>query len=147
MSKNNASRAFVALNTVEHKTSHETITESLKLPNKYIKQITNNTTEVTVNGMCGVIEMAGVELTGQSNARFSVKNSSVLATSRIFLQVESFIDIFSGATQGPHCCIDTIADGSFVISISNPDQFDCNTPRIHFLIVNNPGEPVYQVPS
>lgn len=96
-----------------------------------ITQETAITTGVTLNKPSGVITTVSTTVAAGSNASFTVTNSFCKATSVIQLTVDD------SATAGlAKLNVQTIADGSFVINITNihgANAFN-NVIKIHFVI-------------
>ena len=102
-----------------------------------VTQLTNHTTGVTLNTTSGVIQLAAVALANDTNAEFTVTNSTVQADSVILLTMQ---DENTTDNAQLSCAVHTIAGGSFKISLMHSDA-TCATSatasKIHFLVINN----------
>lgn len=97
-----------------------------------VTQITAITTGVTVAGTAGRITTVSTTVAAGSNASFTVTAPDCLATSTVILTVDD------SATAGlAKLNVQTVADGSFVINITNIHSANAfnNVIRIHYLIV------------
>ena len=102
-----------------------------------ITQATNHTTGVTINATSGVIQLAAVALANDTNAEFTVTNSTVQADSVILVTMQ---DQNTTNNAQLSCAIHTIAGGSFKISIMHSDATGATSAtasKIHFLVINN----------
>lgn len=97
-----------------------------------VTQLTAITTGVTVAGTAGVITTVSTTVAAGSNASFTVTAPDCLATSTVMLTVDD------SATAGlAKVNVQTVADGSFVVNITNihgANAFN-NVIKIHYLIV------------
>lgn len=97
-----------------------------------VTQITAITTGVTVAGTAGRITTVSTTVAAGSNASFTVTAPDCLATSTVILTVDD------SATAGlAKLNVQTVADGSFVINITNIHSANAfnNVIKIHYLIV------------
>jgi hypothetical protein len=97
-----------------------------------ITQITAITTGVTVAGTAGVITTVSTTVAAGSNASFTVTAPDCLSTSVVQLTVDD------SATAGlAKLNVQTVADGSFVVNITNVHSTNAfnNVIKIHYLIV------------
>ena len=102
-----------------------------------VTQATDHTTGVTINATSGVITLAAVALANDTNAEFTVTNSTVQADSVILVTMQ---DENTTNNAQLSCAIHTIAGGSFKISIMHSDAVGATSAtasKIHFLVINN----------
>ena len=102
-----------------------------------VTQATDHTTGVTINATSGVITLAAVALANDTNAEFTVTNSTVQADSVILVTMQ---DENTTNNAQLSCAIHTIAGGSFKISIMHSDATGATSAtasKIHFLVINN----------
>ena len=102
-----------------------------------ITQATDHTNGVTINATSGVIQLAAVALNATTNAEFTVTNSTVQADSVILITVQ---DENTTDNKSMFATIHTIAAGSFVINLANPNSSgntSATASKIHFLVINN----------
>lgn len=97
-----------------------------------VTQLTAITTAVVVAGTTGVITTVSTTVAAGGNASFTVTAPDCLATSTVILTVDD------SATAGlAKLNVQTVADGSFVINVTNihgTNAFN-NVIKIHYLIV------------
>ena len=102
-----------------------------------VTQATDHTTGVTINATSGVIQLAAVALANDTNAEFTVTNSTVQADSVILVTMQ---DENTTNNAQLSCAIHTITGGSFKISIMHSDATGATSAtasKIHFLVINN----------
>ena len=102
-----------------------------------VTQASNHTTGVTLNTTSGVIQLAAVALANDTNAEFTVTNSTVQADSVILLTMQ---DENTTDNAQLSCAVHTIAGGSFKISLMHSDATGATSAtasKIHFLVINN----------
>lgn len=101
-----------------------------------VTQLTDNTTEVTVNSYSGIVSLAAV-IPVATTQTFTVFNSNVVAGSSVILSLQ-----YSGpgdATDAIIYGITDISEGSFDISVrlANASAGGTGTPiKIHFLVIS-----------
>ena len=78
-----------------------------------VTQITNRSTGVTVNAICGYIQTDTTSLAAGAEATFTVTNSAVAVGDVVVVAIRS------GAAATPIAFVSTVAAGSFAITISN----------------------------
>lgn len=79
-----------------------------------VTQLTNKTTGVTLNKLCGQITTNGAALAAAAEVSFTVTDSQVAATDVVVVCVQS------GGTAGAYLVtVGAVAAGSFKITISN----------------------------
>mgnify|MGYP001248842751 CR=1 FL=1 len=102
-----------------------------------VTQATNQTTAVTINATSGIITLVAAATNATVNNEFTVNNSFVKSNSVILVTVQ---DENTTNNTSIMATTHTIADGSFIINLQNP-QSSGNTSttasKIHFLVVNN----------
>ena len=101
-----------------------------------VTQGSNHTTGVEINATSGRITLAASALSAATNAEFTVTNNIVTANSIIMLTVQD-----ENTTNNAQltACTNTIASGSFKISIFNPaatGATSATSSKIHFLVIN-----------
>ena len=101
-----------------------------------VTQESNHTTGVTIHATSGRITLAASALSAATNAEFTVTNNIVTANSIIMLTVQD-----ENTTNNAQltACTNTIASGSFKISIFNPaatGATSATSSKIHFLVIN-----------
>ena len=102
-----------------------------------VTQATNHTTGVEINATSGVITLAAVALANDTNAEFTVTNSTVQTDSVILVTMQ---DENTTNNAQLSCAIHTITNGSFKISIMHSDATGATSAtasKIHFLVINN----------
>ena len=102
-----------------------------------VTQASNHATGVTINATSGVITLAAVALANDTNAEFTVTNSTVQADSVILVTMQ---DENTTNNAQLSCAIHTVASGSFKISIMHSDATGATSAtasKIHFLVINN----------
>ena len=109
----------------------------LESPQGAVSQLTNLTTAVTINATSGIISLFAAATNATVNNEFTVNNSFVKSNSVILVTVQ---DENTTNNTSIMATTHTIADGSFIINLQNP-QSSGNTSttasKIHFLVVNN----------
>lgn len=149
MSRNNASRAFVALNTGKHVTKEQEC-HWFKMPYNYVRQgggSGSNNDPVTLHAPSGIIETNGV-LDSETIYTFVFNNDYVKSTSRVFLQAESEVNTASGGTLSVQAHVNLVQDGALQIKVHNPDtQVTLDPTKIHFFIINDVGDLSAVIPS
>jgi len=101
-----------------------------------VTQATDHTTGVTINATSGVITLAAVALANDTNAEFTVTNSTVASDSVILVTMQ---DENTTNNAQLSCAIHTVASGSFKISIMHSDATGATSAtasKIHFLVIN-----------
>jgi hypothetical protein len=101
-----------------------------------VTQTTSHVTGLTVNSTSGVITLAAVVLDSSTKASFIVTNSTVKTDSVILVTMQ---DENTTEANQLSCAINTVANGSFVISIVNPHSAGATSAtasKIHFLVIN-----------
>ncbi len=94
------------------------IGDSLALPSSTVTQLTSVTTGVTINAASGVITTFSQSAAANTTASFTVTNSAVKSTDKILVSLNNYAGTY--ATNGiPVVAAGTVADGSFVIRVSN----------------------------
>lgn len=79
-----------------------------------VTQLTNKSTGVTINAVCGAITMNNAALNASTSVGFTVTNSAVAATDVVI------VNISSGATAASYVvCVDAVAGGSFKVHLRN----------------------------
>ena len=80
-----------------------------------VTQITDKTTTVVLNKICGQITTVNTVMNANTETGFTVTNSTVAATDTVV------VSIASGATANAYqICVDAVGAGSFHIALSNP---------------------------
>lgn len=98
-----------------------------------VTQQTNRSTGVTINAPAGQITMNAASLAAGAEAKFTVTNSYVTATS------VPVIALASGATADTSIvAVTAVAEGSFVITVSNlhASTADTGAGVINFIVFN-----------
>ena len=102
-----------------------------------VTQASNHATAVTVNATSGIITLAAAALVAATNAEFTVTNSFVKSTSVILVTVQ---DENTTNNSSIFATTHTIADGSFIINLQNPQSSGATSAtasKVHFLVINN----------
>ena len=102
-----------------------------------VTQTTSHATAVTLNKRAGVITLAADAVAATTNAQFTVNNSTVQADSVILVTMQ---DENTQDNKQLACAINTVAAGSFIISVVNPHSAtstSATASKIHFLVINN----------
>lgn len=102
---------------VEH-TSQLVIGDSLTLPSSTVTQDTSVSTGVTINTASGVITTFSQSAAANTTASFTVTNSAVKSTDKILVSLNSYAGTY-GTNGIPVVSVGTVANGSFVIRVSN----------------------------
>ena len=100
-----------------------------------VTQATNHSNGVTVNASSGVITLAGVALAADTEAEFTLTNSTLKTTSMVFLTVE---DNTTAADSCLTAQVHTVANGSCKIKLFNPgaNPTSTNASKVNFLVIN-----------
>lgn len=95
-----------------------------------VTQATNITTAVTLNALCGSVTTVSSNLAGAGTTAFTVNNSLVKTTSKVFVSL-----VYNG-TGIPVVTVQSVANGSFVVEINNAAAATAlnSTLTINFLI-------------
>lgn len=99
-----------------------------------VTQITSITTSVSINARRGQITTVSQTIAAGAEASFTVSNSYVHAADVVVVNLKS-----TSSTGGPFLCyVSAVADGSFVISITNPSAATAgnNTLVISFVLLS-----------
>ena len=97
--------------------------------NQSVTQATSITTAVTLNALCGSVTTVSSTLAGAGTTAFTVNNSLVKTTSKVFVSL-----VYNG-TGIPVVTVQSIANGSFVVEINNAAATALNsTLTINFLV-------------
>lgn len=98
--------------------------------NQSVTQATNITTAVTLNALCGSVTTVSSILPGAGTTAFTVNNSLVKTTSKVFVSL-----VYNG-TGIPVVTVQSIANGSFVVEINNAAAATAlnSTLTINFLV-------------
>jgi hypothetical protein len=96
-----------------------------------VTQGTSNSTGVTLNTHTGIITLFGT-IAGSGNAVFTVADTPVTATSKIFLQLQHT----GGVTAIPSVSVTNIAAGTFTVQIVNSGAGSITAPKLHFTIID-----------
>jgi len=79
-----------------------------------VTQLTNKSTGVTINTLCGAITMNGASLANATAVGFTVTNNCCAATDTIIINIKS------AATANSYTVmVDAVANGSFHVSVNN----------------------------
>lgn len=99
-----------------------------------ITQATSLATAVTANAMAGTIQLYTGTITADTNTQFTVNNSTVSATSVIFLSRE--FQSTTAADNGVHISLASVSNGSFVVNITHTGNQNAAaiTRKIHFFV-------------
>jgi hypothetical protein len=103
--------------TATNVTATSAVTGTLSLTKVNVTQLTNITTGVTCSGGSGIITTVAVSIATDATASFTVTNTECVSTSVIHLTVLGFTGL--GANGIPNISASAIADGSFVINVTN----------------------------
>jgi hypothetical protein len=95
-----------------------------------VTQATNITTAVTLNALCGSVTTVSSTLAGAGTTAFTVNNSLVKTTSKVFVSL-----VYNG-TGIPVVTVQSVANGSFVVEINNAAAATVlnSTLTINFLV-------------
>lgn len=98
-----------------------------------VTQITSRTTGVTINKICGAITTDTTSLAAGATAKFTVTNSSVVATDVIALSIKS-----GTTTDQTDVNVQGVAAGSFDVVVANRHASTAETGAIiiNFAIIN-----------
>lgn len=99
-----------------------------------VTQTTSLGTAVTANAVAGTIQLYTGTITADTNTQFTVNNSTVSATSVIFLSRE--FQSTTAADNGVHISLASVSNGSFVINITHTGNQNAAaiTRKIHFFV-------------
>lgn len=99
-----------------------------------VTQTTSLSTAVTANAVAGTIQLYTGTITADTNTQFTVNNSTVSATSVIFLSRE--FQSTTAADNGVHISLASVSNGSFVINITHTGNQNAAaiTRKIHFFV-------------
>jgi hypothetical protein len=98
--------------------------------NQSVTQGTSITTAVTLNALCGSVTTVSSTLAGAATTAFTVNNSLVKTTSKVFLTL-----VYDG-TGIPVVTVQRMFNGSFIVEINNAAAATAlnNTLTINFLV-------------
>lgn len=99
-----------------------------------VTQTTSLSTAVTANAIGGTVQLYTGTITADTNTQFTVNNSTVSATSVIFLSRE--FQSTAASDNGVHVSLASVSDGSFVINITHTGNQTAAaiTRKIHFFV-------------
>jgi len=95
-----------------------------------VTQITNRSTGVTINAICGTIQTDTTSLAAGASAEFTVTNSSVAIGDVIVLAQRSGSSNVAGVAGVTHVSVVTVAAGSFIVSVDNKSTTTAETGAI-----------------
>lgn len=98
--------------------------------NQSVTQATSITTAVTLDALCGSVTTVSSTLAGAATTAFTVNNSLVKTTSKVFVSL-----VYNG-TGIPVVTVQSVANGNFVVEINNAAASTAlnSTLTINFLI-------------
>ncbi len=98
--------------------------------NQSVTQATSITTAVTLDALCGSVTTVSSTLAGAATTAFTVNNSLVKTTSKVFLTL-----VYDGAGI-PVVTVQRMFNGSFIVEINNAAAATAlnNTLTINFLV-------------
>lgn len=95
-----------------------------------VTQITNRSTGVTVNKVCGTIQTDTTSLAAGASAEFTVTNSAVAIGDVVVVSQQSGSSNVAGVAGTTHVHVVTVAAGSFIISVDNNSSTTAETGAI-----------------
>jgi hypothetical protein len=93
-------------------------TDGITLPSSTVTQATSVTTAVTINAVSGIITTFSQSAAAEVTVAFTVNNSDVAATDKVIACITNYAGTF-GTNGIPVISVGTVADGSFVVRVSN----------------------------
>jgi len=95
-----------------------------------VTQITNRSTGVTLNKICGTIQTDTTSLAAGASAEFTVTNSSVAIGDVVVVSQRSGSSNVAGVAGVTHVSVVTVAAGSFIVSVDNNSSTTAETGAI-----------------
>lgn len=95
-----------------------------------VTQITNRSTGVTINAVCGTITTTTTSLAAGASAEFTVTNSAVAIGDVVVVAIRSGSSNGAGVAGITSAVVTTVAAGSFVMSINNESTTTAETGAI-----------------
>jgi hypothetical protein len=95
-----------------------------------VTQITNRSTGVTINTLCGTIQTDTTSLAAGASAEFTVTNSSVAIGDVVVVSQRSGSSLVAGVAGVTTIEVVTTAAGSFVIAVANGSTTTADTGAI-----------------
>ena len=92
-----------------------------KSPPPSVTQITDATTAVVLNGSFGVIVGITQTLAADAMISFTLTNSYIQAGSVVLVNVVGYSGTYNGTAGFPVVSVGTVANGSCLIQLFNPD--------------------------
>lgn len=93
-------------------------------------QITNRSTGVTIDKVCGTIQTDTTSLAAGASAEFTVTNSAVAIGDVVVVSQRSGSSNAAGVAGTTHVHVVTVANGSFIISVDNNSSTTAETGAI-----------------
>jgi len=95
-----------------------------------VTQITNRSTGVTINAVCGTIQTDTTSLAAGASAEFTVTNSSVAIGDVVVVSQRSGSTVVAGVAGTSIIEVVTVAAGSFILSVNNNSSTTAETGAI-----------------
>jgi hypothetical protein len=95
-----------------------------------VTQITNRSTGVTVDAICGTITTDTTSLAAGASAEFTVTNSAVEIGDVVVVSQQSGSDLVAGVAGTTIVEVVTVAAGSFILSVNNNSSTTAETGAI-----------------
>lgn len=95
-----------------------------------VTQITNRSTGVTINAVCGKIQTDTTSLAAGASAEFTVTNSAVAIGDVVVVSQRSGSSNVAGVAGVTHVSVVTVAAGSFIVSVDNNSSTTAETGAI-----------------
>jgi len=95
-----------------------------------VTQITNRSTGVTINAVCGTIQTDTTSLAAGASAEFTVTNSAVAIGDVIVVSQRSGSALVAGVAGTTIIEVVTVAAGSFILSVNNNSSTTAETGAI-----------------
>jgi len=104
-----------------------------------VTQITNRSTGVTINAVCGTIQTDTTSLAAGASAEFTVTNSAVAIGDVVVVSQQSGSDLVAGVAGTTIVEVVTVAAGSFILSVNNNSSTTAETGAIiiNFAVVKS----------
>ena len=95
-----------------------------------VTQITNRSTGVTINAICGKIQTDTTSLAAGASAEFTVTNSAVAIGDVVVVSQRSGSSLVAGVAGVTTIIVVTVAAGSFILSVENGSTTTAETGAI-----------------
>ncbi len=95
-----------------------------------VTQITNRSTGVTINALCGTIQTDTTSLAAGASAEFTVTNNKVAVGDVVVVSQRSGSAVVAGVAGTSIVEVVTVAAGSFIVSVNNNSSTTAETGAI-----------------